>query len=265
MPYRERTEQHYDSLTLGLKKVGEALLANPILFATRSAKQIAEVLGVSETMIVRFSKAIGFDGFGELQKDIQQTLLAGPVVTDENPGDHENPFGQVMSSDVRNIQKAAAEMDAAVAGRFVDILAESETVQVVGYYQSFPFAHWFAFLLNTLTGTASLYRPETDIGIIKQGSDHCVVIFSYYRYAMGTIRLAEEARNNGNLVLVITDSSHSPVVRYADHTLVLPGAERSVLEKGPVTFSVMNTLLLHIAKTLGKLDFINPANQYYVK
>ncbi|SEI88702.1 transcriptional regulator, RpiR family [Bhargavaea ginsengi] len=265
MPYREKIRNSFDSLTPGLKKVGEVLLANPILFATRPAKQIAEVLGVSETMVVRFSKAIGFDGFGELQKDIQQTLLAGPVVADESAGDTENPFGRIMGSDVRNIQKAAAELDTDIGRKFVDILSESETVQVVGYYQSFPFAHWFAFLLNTLTGTAALYRPETDIGIIKKGSGHCVVIFSYYRYALGTIRLAEEARDNGNQVLVITDSSHSPVVRYADHALVLPGAERSVLEKGPVTFSVMNTLLLHVAKKLGKLDFINPANQYYVK
>ncbi|SIT72457.1 MurR/RpiR family transcriptional regulator [Edaphobacillus lindanitolerans] len=265
MAYREKTMQSFESLTPGLKKVGEALIANPILFATKPARQIAEVLGVGETMIVRFSKAVGFGGFGDLQKDVRKTLMAGPSLVGMDDEGRTNSFAGVIKSDIQNLQRTSEELDAESAQMFVETIAEAKTMQVVGYYQSFPFAHWFAFLLNTIKEDVSLFRPETDIGITKKGPAHCVLIFSYYRYALGTIRLAEEAKANGNRVLVITDSSLSPVVPHADRVLVLPGAEKSAIEKGPVTLSVMNALLLHIAERVGKLDFINPANQYFIQ
>ncbi|MET3576130.1 DNA-binding MurR/RpiR family transcriptional regulator [Bhargavaea ullalensis] len=248
-----------------MKKVGEALMTSPILFATKPARQVAEVLGVGETMIVRFSKAIGFGGFGELQKDVRKALMTGPSLSEERATGNDNSFAGVIRSDIQNLQRTAEGLDTEVADAIVGMLAEAQTVQVVGYYQSFPFAHWFSFLLNTIKEDVRLFRPETDIGITKKGPDHCVVIFSYYRYALGTIRLAEEARANGNRVIVITDSSVSPVVPLADRVLVLAGAEKSAIEKGPVTFSVMNALLLHVAERVGKLDFINPANQYFIQ
>lgn len=261
MTYREKVKTSFEMLTPGLKKVGEALMANPILFATKPARQIAETLGVGETMIVRFSKAVGFTGFGELQKDVQRALIAGP----SSQVVRESSFSGVIKSDIHNLRRAADDLDTEAAMKIVETVSDAESVQVVGYYQSFPFAHWFTFLLNTIRENVSLFRPETEIGITKKGPSHCVVIFSYYRYALGTIRLAEEARANGNQVVVITDSSLSPVVPLADQVLVLPGAERSALEKGPVTFSVINALLLHIAERSGKLDFINPGNQYFIQ
>jgi len=264
MTYYEKTKNEYENLTPGLKKVAEVLLTNPILFATHPAKKIAHVLDVSETMVVRFSKAIGYEGFGSLQADVKRNLL---TIRPPEKGTHEDkhPFKAIMESDSNNINQIADHLDWAIAEKIVDCLVNADSIKVVGYYQSFAYAHWFAVLMNTLLGNTQLYRPETDIGITKQGSGQCVVIFSYYRYALGTIRLAEEARDKGNQVIVITDSRSSPVVEYADHVLVIPIAQKSVLEKGPVTFSVLNSLLLHIAHRIDKLDLINPTNNYYIQ
>ncbi len=264
MTYYDKTKNEYENLTPGLKKVAEVLLTNPILFATHPAKKIAHVLDVSETMVVRFSKAIGYDGFGSLQADVKRDLLTIKPPGKESSED-KHPFSRVMESDSNNINQIVDHLDWVIAENIVDSLQKAENIQVVGYYQSFAYAHWFAVLLNKLLGNTQLYRPETDIGISKQGSGQCVVIFSYYRYALGTIRLAEEARDKGNQVIVITDSRSSPVVEYADHALVIPFAQRSVLEKGPVTFSVLNSLLLHIAHRIDKLDLINPTNNYYIQ
>ncbi|MHC8517848.1 MurR/RpiR family transcriptional regulator [Sporosarcina sp. ITBMC105] len=263
MRYDERTKKEYEKLTAGLKKVAEALLTNPILFATHPAKKIAHVLGVGETMIIRFAKAIHYEGFSALQTDVQRSLLT--IRSPENKRADQHPFSGIMESDSDNITQIAGHLDWAVAEKIVDCLVEAEAINVIGYYQSFAYAHWFTVLLNTLLGNTTLYRPETDIGMTKRGSGQCVVIFSYYRYALGTIRLAEEARANGNQVIVITDSGSSPVVDFADHVLVIPISQKSVLEKGPVTFSVLNSLLLHVAQQIDKLDLINPANNYYIQ
>ncbi|WP_054950419.1 MurR/RpiR family transcriptional regulator [Numidum massiliense] len=271
MTYRKKTQQHYDNLTKGLKKVGEALLADPALFATHPAKTVARAIDVSETMVIRFCQAIGFNGYSDLQKDVQRALLTvNPPDPDAdanraNETQATNPFAAVMATDEQTIELAARTIEWSVAEDIVEQLVAASAVSVVGYYHSFAFAHWFSFLLGHLLDNVTLYRPETDIGITKKGTNDCVALFSYYRYALATIRLAEEAKANGLQVIVITDTRLSPIADYADYILTIQTSKKSVLEKGPVTFSVLNALLLHIAQKVGKLEFVNPTNKYFIQ
>lgn len=82
---------------------------------------------------------------------------------------------------------------------------------------------------------------------------------------MESIRLAEEAKANNNTIIVITDSQLSPLASLGDYVLNIQIEQKSILEKGPVTFSVLNALLLHIAQKVGKLDFLNPTNKFYIR
>ncbi|NQD66273.1 MurR/RpiR family transcriptional regulator [Bacillus haikouensis] len=265
MGYIENTQKNYQHLTKGLKKVAESLRANPVLFATHPAKKTAEVIDVSETMVIRFSKAIGYAGYGELQKDVQQSLLSLKTPNRDIGHEQVNSFERIMQSDKENIHQASLNIDWKVASQIVDCLVQSKSTSIVGYYHSFSYAHWFYFLLHHLIDDTSLYRPETDIGFTKKGSDHTVIIFSYYRYALEGIRLAKEAKENGNTIVIITDSRLSPIAEYGDYVLTIHSAKKSILEKGPITFSVLNALLLHIAQKTGKMEFVNPANTYYIK
>ncbi|MBS4192686.1 MurR/RpiR family transcriptional regulator [Bacillus sp. FJAT-49705] len=265
MSYIEKTKNRYDSLTKGLKKVGESLLSNPVLFATHPAKKVASLIDVSETMVIRFCKAIGYNGFSELQKDVQYRLLTIQPAGKEYSPLTSDSFENVMSIDEGTINHVAKNIDWDIARKIVDQIVAARSVKIVGYYQSFAYAHWFAYLLNNLLDNTALYRPETDVGITKKGYEHSVVIFSYYRYALESIRLAKEAKLNENNVIVITDSQISPIVEYGDLVLTINTSQKSLLEKGPVTFSVLNALLLHIAQKVEKLDFVNPTNKYYIQ
>lgn len=264
MSFVEKTKEAYPELTAGLKKVAEALLINPIMFATHPAKKIASLIDVSETMVIRFAKSIGYPGFGTLQTEIQRSLLSlSPSNGHENPSSSD-PYSGVMETDSKNIAQIAHQLDWKTTEAVVQHLSASKSVKVVGYYQSYAYAHWFSFSLNSLLGNTSLYHPETEIGISTFGKENCVVLFSFYRYALGSIRLAKEARESGNTVIIITDSLVSPAVEYADYTLVIPISQKSILEKGPVTFSFLNSILLHIAKKNGKLGFVNPTSNYFI-
>jgi DNA-binding MurR/RpiR family transcriptional regulator len=265
MNYYTRTKENFHNLTTGLKKVGEALLSNPVLFATYPAKKVAEVLDVSETMVIRFCQAIGFNGYRELQTDVQHSLLSLNPISDDSFEKQGNTFENIMNIDAQNILQVSSNIDWEVAEKIVDELVSAKEIKVVGYYHSFSYAHWFSFILDSLLDNTSLYRPETDTGIKGKGREYCVVIFSYYRYALESIRIAEEAKSNGNTIIIITDSQLSPIIDYGDYVLLIQISRKSVLEKGPVTFSILNTLLLHIAKKIGKMDFINPTNKYYIK
>lgn len=265
MNYYERTKENYPHLTNGLKKIAESLIANPIIFATYSAKKNAESLDVSETMVIRFCKAIGYHGYRELQLDVQHSLLSLQLNSDEIIRKKDQSFESIMNVDAENILQATSHINWEIADQIVDTLISAKSVQVVGYYQSFSYAHWFSYTLNNLLNKSTLYRPETDSGIKHKGKEYCVVIFSYYRYALESIRIAEEAKENGNTVIIITDSELSPISHWGDYVLSIQVAQKSILEKGPVTFSLLNSLLLHMAQKMEKLELINPTNKYYIK
>lgn len=265
MNYYNRTKESYPHLTKGLKKIAEALLANPIMFATYSAKKNAETLDVSETMVVRFSKAIGYRGYRELQLDVQHSLLSLKLDSDELFKKNENSYENIMNVDAQNILHVSSNMDWNIVERIVETLLKAKEIKVVGYYHSFSYAHWFSFILNSLLTNTSLYRPETDSGIMNKGNEHCIVIFSYYRYALESIRIAEEAKENGNTVIIITDSVLSPISHLGDYVLSIQIAQNSIMEKGPVTFSLLNSILLHLAKKMEKVELVNPIKKYYIK
>ncbi|WP_035322943.1 MurR/RpiR family transcriptional regulator [Peribacillus kribbensis] len=263
MNYLDRTKDRFPNLTKGLKKIAEALLSNPILFATYSARKNAETLGVSETMVIRFCKAIGYHGYRELQLDVQQSMIS----LRQNPigsGEKDHSFGSIMTADAENIQQAAAHIDWEAADQIVQALISAKEIKVAGYYQSYSYAHWFSFTLDGLLNKVTLHRPDLDMGIKHKGKEYCVVIFSYYRYALESIRIAEEAKANGNTVIVITDSALSPISHLGDHVLSIQVAQKSILEKGPVTFSLLNSILLHMAQKIEMLEAVNPVNRYYI-
>lgn len=216
-------------------------------------------------MVIRFCKVIGYHGYSELQADVQHALLSLKPIENLNNNEPLNSFEGVMRMDQQNIHQLSSKLDWDTAEKIVDTLVLSKGIIVIGYYHSFSYAHWFSFLLSHLLEQTLLYRPETDTGVKNKGKEYAVIIFSYYRYALESIRLAEEAKANNNTIIVITDSQLSPLASLGDYVLNIQIEQKSILEKGPVTFSVLNALLLHIAQKVGKLDFLNPTNKFYIR
>lgn len=111
MNYLERTKKNFDKMTKGLKVVGEALLINPVLFAIYPAKKVAEILDVSETMVIRFCKVIGYHGYSELQADVQHDLLSLKPIENLNNNEPLNSFEGVMRMDQQNIHQLSSKLD----------------------------------------------------------------------------------------------------------------------------------------------------------
>ncbi|WP_144512812.1 MurR/RpiR family transcriptional regulator [Bacillus sp. FJAT-22090] len=256
------TKKQFPSLTKGLKKVGDSLLSTPTIFATHSSKQIGEIIGVSETMVIRFSKSIGYEGFNMLQKDVINHLLTKSNNCNESLKEENsslNHFGEHITRDVNLLNSNIKALDVEKLEIIVETLLKSERIVIAGYYQSFVFAHWLFFNLNYTLGNASLYRPETDALVFDYlPRESCVIIFSFPRYALDTIRFAEDAKKKGVKVIVFTDSRLAPIVDYADIVILVEVGNNPLLEKGPVTLSLINSILSEVMnradKTVAETD-----------
>lgn len=267
--YLKKTKEIFPTLTKGLKKVADHLLSEPMTFAIHPAKKVGEIIGVSETMVIRFCNTLGYTGFSALQKELRQQLL----YLNENPNEElisescdANSFAKNMKNDIRNLEKNIEDLESESMETTVETILDSEKVVVAGYYHSFTFAHWFYFNLNYALGNASLYRPENDAGLLDLlPKKACIVIFSFYRYALDTIRLAEEAKIKGIKVICITDSRVSPVAEYADIIIPINIGKKTLFNKGPVTISLINSILFEIMLRVEKRGKIKSTYKYFIK
>ncbi len=265
--YLMKTEEMFPQLTKGLKKVAEYFMNDPIIFAIHPAKKIGEFLNVSETMVIRFCKAIGYE-FSDLQKDIRKDL----VLLNSNQlfgqhADSDNNFSNYMNEDITLMKKNQTKLNKDVLDQAVTTILNSEQIVVVGFYQSFAFAHWLFFNLNHTLGNAILYRPESDARLLDRLPEKsCLIVYSFFRYAIDPIKLAEHAKKKGIPVIAITDSKVAPITEFADTVIVVHvGNDFSFFRIGPVTFSVTNTILEEIVHRVKSFDFIPNAFNYFIK
>lgn len=224
--------------------MADLLLADPTAFATHSAKKIGKLIEVSETTIIRFCRAIGYQSFTTLQAELRASIFDFNRQSPLGDGERKYPqFYHTMVGDLDYIKVAAQNLNYEDIDRTIEKLHEADMVLVSGTHASFSMAHWFSFSLNIIKGNTVLFRPEFDLYLDNMTNQSVVVVFSFYRYAKETLWVAETAKNQGAFIIAVTDSPHSPVAGIADivHDLKMPN--KLIYQTAPIVFSFLNAIL----------------------
>lgn len=215
-------------------------------------------------MVIRFANALGYAGYSELQGEVKNYIYNLNRLQDLQSYNEAHKqltlYEQMMKRDQSNIGEMLSKVRQDTIEHAVNTLLKADKVVIAGFHQSFSMAHWLSFNLNYINGNSSLFRPESEIPFVHMTENSCLVVFSFYRYSLEILRLAEEAQKRGIFVIGITDSNIAPVAEYTDLLIALELSNRSPLDTGPVTFSLINTLLTAIS-----IKKNNTQNSFYPK
>ena len=72
----ELIRAEYPKLSKGQKKISDAILKEYDKIAYMTASKLAKFAGVSESTVVRFAGELGYDGYTEFQKAVQELVRA---------------------------------------------------------------------------------------------------------------------------------------------------------------------------------------------
>jgi DNA-binding MurR/RpiR family transcriptional regulator len=268
--FKERIRIHYSSLTQGQKRVAEYILKNPNNSAVESAAEIGKNADVSETTVIRFCYSLGYEGFTEIQKELQQQLLTSKSSMDSFVESKrmfaEEPhfYAKVMEKDRENIAFLMKTIDYTQFDDAIGYLESASHVLVAGLYASYPAAHWFGFTLNLIRGKTKIYKQDTD-NIFSISTEinkgWTVVVLSFHRYAKESFEIARTAKEQGANVIVITDSLLAPIAQYANIVIPLEIERTSTIDLTAPLFSVLNTLLS--GYSMKNLDQVEKRMQAY--
>jgi DNA-binding MurR/RpiR family transcriptional regulator len=267
-----RIESNYLGLSKGQKRIADYILANYDKVAFMTASALGDVVGVSESTVVRFANALDYEGYPQLQKALQEsiktkltTVQRFELSKDQDIG--ENYLKQIMASDMENIRKTMDSVDEEMIQKIVDSLHQARKVYILGLRSSSVLANYLGFYLNFILdsvfivpfGANNLFDQLLNIQ-----EDDVLITFSFPRYSKTTYEVVEFAKEQGATLIGITDSKSSPLVPLADYYLTAKYNMNTFIDSLVAPMSLVNALIIAVSirekekveKTFNKLEKI---------
>lgn len=222
---RERLASRDVRLPKRLTQVASFAIAQPDEIALGTAASIAEKAGVQPSTLVRFSQALGFTGFSDLQalfrdrlrnqgSNYQERLSSLRARNGDEPR-AATFFDGFCEAAGRSIASLHEGIDTGAIDEAARILGDGETIYLIAQRRSFPITSYLSYALsklgirNILIGSAA--GTDTETLSFATARDAALAI-SFTPYAPTTIAHARQVAALGTPLVVITDSPFSPLV-----------------------------------------------------
>ena len=218
-----------------------------------TAAKLGETLGISESTVVRFAAGIGYEGYPQFQKALEECVrgkLNSIQRMDAKYGHstQSEVLTSVMTADIEKIRYTIENLDPAAFESAVNTILEAETIYVMGLRSNEPLAEFLHFYLNMIRGGVVLLKTtsvsETFEQMIRIHEKDCFIGISFPRYSMRTLKAMEFANDRNAKVIAITDSTHSPMSLYSSCNLLARSDMVSIVDSLVAPLSVINALVV---------------------
>ena len=247
----DRLNQSGKRLSKGHRKIAQYIVEHYEKAVFMTASKLGESVGVSESTVVRFASAMGYEGYPQLQRSLQELvshrLTANQRFEMSTEIDPREALGVVLKSDMQNLRATMEQMDATVFEDVVNRLLSAKSIYVMGLRSAAPLAQFMGYYLNYIFDNVHLVSSgATDVfeEISKLKENDVLVGISFPRYSSRTLEAMRFAKRCGAQVVAITDGPMSPLADMADATLTARTDMASFVDSLAAPLSLINALLV---------------------
>jgi DNA-binding MurR/RpiR family transcriptional regulator len=255
--FRQRLEDHYPSLTKSEQRIASYLLASYDEATFLPAADLAERLAVSEATVVRFAKAVGYSGFPEMRRHLQELfrVKATPASRlrrklSELSSSQGPLLTKVIDMEVQYLTEAAQHIQATDFDRALKILLEGKRVFVFGSGPSAILADLAELRLRRL-GVLTIGMTESGrhllekLQLLQQGD--AVLVAAFHDVRPELVAVLDHSRSLNCRCVLLTDTL-GPVLRSrVDVVLAARRGPVSTFHSLTVPMSILNALVLGVA------------------
>ncbi|MBQ7138801.1 MAG: MurR/RpiR family transcriptional regulator [Clostridia bacterium] len=247
----DRLNQSGKRLSKGHRKIAQYIVEHYDKAVFMTASKLGESVGVSESTVVRFASAMGYEGYPQLQRSLQELvshrLTANQRFEMSTEIDPREALGVVLKSDMQNLRATMEQMDASIFEDVVKRLLSAKSIYVMGLRSAAPLAQFMGYYLNYIFDNVHLVSSgATDVfeEISKLKENDVLVGISFPRYSTRTLEAMRFAKRCGAQVVAITDGPMSPLADMADATLTARTDMASFVDSLAAPLSLINALLV---------------------
>ncbi len=238
-PLREQAGEHqslskyiqsrFDECSRSQKDVAQYIVDHLDEAAFQTAEELARRANTSSSTVVRFSQALGFEGFPELQAAAREEYrrvhaVAGAPMSSNGAGStplfslDQNEFETALAADHLNVEDTARKVSRPAVDDLIDAIVSAEKVLVAGTDQMAFFASYMRHLLMLLDLRVDVVASPSQEALSRLGridQRTLVIGLSAGRPHPLVVRAMKLARHRKARTAAITDATLSEVAKLA--------------------------------------------------
>jgi len=241
------------SLPKKRQRVIKYIIDNPDDVAVSTSGDLAKKLDVNAATIVRASKDLGYKGYNELKKEKQQSFKQKQspynIVLNalEENSDDSDIIKKSLLKDIEVLNETAAKIKIEAIENVASLIYNSKRTYIIGFESTSRSVAGF------IGGELRTYHPGVleimNINIfLFDFLRHCkpgdvVVGISFGQGMRITVDALKKAKAKGVTTIAITDSEVSPLLEFADHSLVTAVCGEFIYSSSVSAFSIANAII----------------------
>ena len=241
----------------GQARIARYITENADKAAFMTASRLGQKTEVSESTVVRFAVELGFEGYPEMRRALQEMIrnrltsvqrieVAKTVI---GSGD---TLTAILNSDMENILRTQNEVDRDSFSRAVEALLGAKKIYVLGTRTSAALSMFMGFYFNLLFENVKVLNENTAGEVFEQimriGPGDVFVGISYPRYSKRTVKAVRFAKERGATVLALTDAATSPIAEGADVCLLARSDMVSFVDSLVAPLCLINALIVEVSE-----------------
>ena len=251
----QRLNHSGKKLSKSHRRIAECIVTHYDKVVFMTASKLGEYVGVSESTVVRFAAALGYSGYPQLQKALQELLRHRLTASQRfeltNDMDHVQVLNKVLKADIQNIRSTLDEIDISSFECAIDMILQARQIYVMGLRSSAPiaefFVHYLKFIFSNVrvvtSGVSDVFEQRSRIG-----EGDLLIGISFPRYASRSIEAMDFARKQGASLIAITDGPLSPLHSTADICLMAKSDMSSFVDSFAAPLSLINALIVALGQ-----------------
>ena len=281
-PLLATIDQKMKYLSKGHKKIAAYIIENYDKAAFMTAASLGQKVGVSESTVVRFAGELGFKGYPELQRELQQ-MIKSKLTAVQRMQVSENLIGgsdviqSVLTRDIELIRATAEQTSRTAFREAVASINTAKRIFILGARSSAALANFLAFYFHLVFESVTVVDTSGAAEMFEQmfriGKDDVCIAISFPRYSKQTVNALRFASDRKANIIAITDTEKSPIAPFADHLLVARSSMASVVDSLTAPLSLINALIVGVtlarreetAENFARLENIWEKYQVYEK
>lgn len=250
-----RINEHYSRMSKGQKAISAFIYDHYDQAVFMTAAKLGETVGVSESTVVRYAMFIGYNGYPEFQRDLEDWVQnkinsVQKIGAKYGKSTQSEILTSVLEADIEKLQDTIHNLDPVAFETAVDIILEARTIYIMGVRSCEPLADFLHFYLNMVRGNVVLLKTtsmsETFEQMLRIDEQDAMIGISFPRYSMRTLKAMEFANDRNAKVITVTDSVHSPMNLYSSCNLLARSDMVSIVDSLVAPLSVINALVVAI-------------------
>jgi len=219
----------FDEFSRSQKDVAQYVVDHLDEVAFHTAEELARRANTSSSTVVRFSQALGFEGFPELQEAAREeyrhhhrTVAAASDAATPLFSLDQSAFEQAVAADHVNVEDTARRVSRSEVDGAIEAIAGAERILIAGTDQMAFFASYLRHLLMLLDVRAELVASPSQEALgrlTRIDEDTLVIALTAGRPHPLIARTVKLARHRKARTIAVVDATLSEIAKLAQITL----------------------------------------------